>query len=132
MIAGLLALFVIYVVLFRPEFIRLKNSLFIILMILLVTGCASFIMNYAPNMINIVPFTLIAIIIRIFFDSRTALFVHNIVVLIVSLFVPSPFVFLMLHIPAGMIAVSTLKQLTHRAQLVQSAIFIFITYAFIY
>ena len=31
-----------------------------------------------------------------------------------------------------MIAVSTLKQLTHRAQLVQSAIFIFITYAFIY
>ena len=132
MIAGLLALFVIYVVLFRPEFIRLKNSLFIILMILLVTGCASFIMNYAPNMINIVPFTLIAIIIRIFFDSRTALFVHNIVVLIVSLFVPSPFVFLMLHIPAGMIAVSTLKQLTHRAQLVQSAIFIFITYAFSY
>ncbi|MBF0976533.1 MAG: HDIG domain-containing protein [Bacteroidetes bacterium] len=132
MIAALLSLFVVYVVLFRPEFIRLKNAAFIILMILIVIGAASLIMNYEPDMIDLVPFTLMAIIIRIFFDGRTALFVHNIVVLIVALFVPSPFIFIMLHIPAGMIAVSTLKQLTHRAQLVRSALSIFITYALIY
>ncbi|MDO4726816.1 MAG: HDIG domain-containing protein [Porphyromonadaceae bacterium] len=132
MIAILLALFVIYVVLFRPEFIRIKNAVFIVVMILIVVCGASLIMGYNSDIINVVPFALMAIIIRIFFDSRTALFIHNIVVLIVSLFVPSPFLFLMLHIPAGMIAVSTLKQLTHRGQLVQSAIFIFITYAFIY
>ncbi len=132
MIAVLLSLFVIYIVLFRPEFIRMKNAVFIIVMILIVVGGASLIMSYNSDIISVVPFALMAIIIRIFFDSRTALFIHNIVVLMVSLFVPSPFLFLMLHIPAGMIAVSTLKQLTHRGQLVQSAIFIFITYAFIY
>ncbi|MDR3327148.1 MAG: HDIG domain-containing protein [Prevotellaceae bacterium] len=132
MIATLLFLFVLYLMLFRPEFISVKNMFFIIVMILIIIGSASLIMNYMPLLVNIVPFALMAIIIRIFFDSRTALFIHNITVMIVSLFVPMPFMFLLLHISAGMVAISSLKQLTHRAQLVAGAIFIFLIYTIVY
>jgi len=132
LIAGLLFLFSLYIFLFRPEFVSIKNVLFFILMINLIIGSASFIINYSVHYINIVPFALIAIIVRIFFDSRTALFMHIITVLIVSLFVQSPYLFVLLHIPAGMVAVSSLKQLTYRSQLVMGAIFIFINYSLVF
>ena len=131
-VAGLLSLFFIYIILFRQKFIRLKNALFVVLMNLLIAGAASLIIHFDPNFINIVPFTLLAVIIRIFFDSRTALFIHNILVLVIAIFVPYPFIFVLLHITAGMMAVSTLKQLTHRGQLVQSAVLVFFTYSVVY
>jgi len=131
LIAGLLFLFSLYIYLFRPEFISIKNVLFFILMIILIVGSASLTVKYSIN-VNIVPFALLAFIIRIFFDSRTALFAHIITILIVSLFVPSPYLFLLLHISAGMVAVSSLKQLTHRSQLLKGAVFIFINYSLAY
>ncbi|MDR0830726.1 MAG: HDIG domain-containing protein [Prevotellaceae bacterium] len=130
-IAGLLFLFALYIILFRPEFISYKNTIFFIMMIVIIVGCAAATIKFAFD-INIVPFALLAIIIRIFFDSRTALFVHIITVLIVSLYASTPYLFVLLHIPAGMVAVSSLKQLTRRSQLVQGAIFIFITYSLLY
>jgi len=132
LIAGFLFLFLLYIYLFRPEFISLKNVLFFILMINLIIGSASLITKYSVEYVNIVPFALIAIVVRIFFDSRTALFMHIITVLTVSLFVQSSYLFVLLHIPAGMVAVSSLKQLTHRSQLVMGAIFIFINYSLVY
>jgi len=132
LITGLLFLFALYIYLFRPEFISVKNVLFFILMINLIVGSASLILNYSVQYVNIVPFALLAIIVRIFFDSRTALFVHIITVLIVSLFVETSYLFVLLHIPAGMVAIYSLKELTHRSQLVKGAIFIFINYSLIY
>ncbi len=131
-ILALLGLFALYLSLFREQFIRLKNALFLTIMALIIIGSAAIMAKYNDDMINIVPFSLIAIIIRIFFDGRTAITIHNIVVLIVAIFIPTPFMFVLLHITAGMIAVSTLKQLSHRKQLIQSAILIFITYAILY
>jgi len=80
----------------------------------------------------IIPFALLPIIIRVFFDSRTALFAHIITVLIVSLMVDNPYQFLLIQIVAGMVAVSGLKEMTQRSQLAQSALIIFITYSLTY
>jgi putative nucleotidyltransferase with HDIG domain len=131
-IAALLFLFALYLYTFRADFITYKNAIFFIVMIIMIVGAAAATVKFAFQTVDIVPFALLAIIIRIFFDSRTALFAHIITVLIVSLFVPTPYLFLLLHIPAGMVAVSSLKQLTRRSQLVHCALFIFLTYAFIY
>jgi putative nucleotidyltransferase with HDIG domain len=132
LIAGLLFIFSLYIYLFRPECISIKNALFFILMLVMIIGSASLMLKYSKQSINIVPFALLAIIVRIFFDSRTALFVHIVTVLMVSLFVQSSYLFVLLHITAGMAAVSSLKQLTRRSQLVKSALLIFLTYSFVY
>ena len=76
----------------------------------------------------ILPYALLPIIVRVFFDSRTALFAHIITTLIISLIVDNAFQFIMLQIAVGMTAVSSLKDMTQRSQLAQTALIIVITY----
>jgi putative nucleotidyltransferase with HDIG domain len=128
-VAGLLALLVIYIVLFRPRiFEDIRNLLMLALNILLIVLITSLIMRYTNINYYIVPFALLPIVIRVFFDSRTALFTHIIAMMIISFTVDDSFQFLLLQIAAGMTAVSSLKDMTQRSQLVQSAMLIFLTY----
>jgi putative nucleotidyltransferase with HDIG domain len=79
-----------------------------------------------------IPYALLPIIIRVFFDSRTALFAHIITMLIISLMVDNPFQFIMLQISIGMVAVSSLKDMTQRSQLAQTSLYIFLSYTFLF
>ena len=129
----LILLLTLYLNLFRPQIYKSTNNLvFISLLILLIAGIASFVIRGSNLSVLIVPFAILPIIIRVFYDSRTALFVHVITVLIVSFMVPNPFLFIILQIAAGMAAVSGLKDLTQRSQLTQTAFYIFLTYSVIY
>lgn len=129
-VIGLILLLAFYLHLFRPNiFDSLNNLLFISMMIILMVLLASIAQKFVVSGIYLVPFTLIPIIIRVFFDSRTALFVHIITVLIVAIMVENPFIFIILQIMAGMTAVSSLKDLTARSQLTQTAFYIFLTYS---
>lgn len=129
-VVGLILLLAFYLHLFRPNiFDSLNNLLFISLMIVSMVLLASIAQKFVVMGIYLVPFTLIPIIIRVFFDSRTALFVHIITVLIVAIMVENPFMFIILQIMAGMTAVSSLKDLTARSQLTQTAFYIFLTYS---
>lgn len=125
----LILLLTLYLYLFRPQiFNGINNLVFISLLILLIAGISSFVIRYSSLSIFIVPFTIVPIIIRVFYDSRTALFVHLITVFIVSFMVSNPFLFIILQVAAGMAAVSGLKDLTQRSQLTQTALYIFLTY----
>lgn len=127
---GLILLLTLYLYLFRPTiFADTRNLVFIAILILLIVTAASVVLRNGSWRIFIVPFTLLPVIIRVFFDSRTALFTHIITVLIVSLMVDNPFIFIVLQIVAGMTAVSGLKDLTARSQLTQTALLIFVCYA---
>ena len=132
-VIGLILLLTLYLYLFRQNlFENLNNLLFIALMILFVIGLASIVLRFTNLGIYIVPFTMLPIIIRVFFDSRTALFAHFITMLIISFMVDNPFTFIVLQIIAGMTAVSGLKDLTARSQLTQTAFYIFISYSVMY
>ncbi|MDD2285969.1 MAG: HDIG domain-containing protein [Paludibacter sp.] len=132
-ITGLIVLFFLYLHLFRPRiFNNLNNLLFINLMILIMIALASVVIQFTSVSYYIIPFALLPIIIRVFFDSRTALFAHIIMIAIVSLMVDNPFQFLLIQIAIGMTAVSSLKDMTQRSQLAQTALIILIAYILIY
>lgn len=132
-IAILITLFFLYIYLFRPRiFDKFGNLLFISLVMLLIVGITAFVIRYTTLSIYILPFALIPIIIRVFFDSRTALFAHIITMLIISLMAENSFQFILLQIAVGMAAVSSLKDMTQRSQLAQTALYIFGTYVLIY
>ncbi|MHB9055233.1 MAG: HD family phosphohydrolase [Paludibacteraceae bacterium] len=132
-VLGLILLLTLYLFLFRSNiFESLNNLLFIALMILFTVGLTSIILNFTSMGVYVVPFTMLPIIIRVFFDSRTALFTHIIAILIISFMVDNPFVFIVLQIMAGMTAVSGLKDLTARSQLTQTAFYIFLCYTITY
>jgi hypothetical protein len=133
LVAGLILLFFLYLYLFRPRlFYSLNNLLFLSLLILILVGITSITIKYTSVSYFVIPFALLPIIIRVFFDSRTALFAHVITTLIISLMVDNAFQFILLQITAGMTAVSSLKDMTQRSQLAQSALFIFLSYSAMY
>ncbi|NCB68469.1 MAG: HDIG domain-containing protein [Bacteroidia bacterium] len=132
-ITALVALFFLYLNLFRPRiFDSFGNLLFISLLILIITGLASVTVRYTAWNYFMIPFALLPIIIRVFFDSRTALFAHIITVLIISFMVDNSFRFVVLQIAVGMAAVSSLKDMTQRSQLAQTALYIFLSYVGLY
>lgn len=132
-ITGLILLFFLYLFLFRPRlFENFGNLLFISLLILMMVGLTSVTIKYTSLSYFMVPFALLPIIIRVFFDSRTALFAHIITMLIISFMVDNSFQFILLQITIGMAAVSSLKDMTQRSQLAQTALYIFVCYVLVF
>lgn len=128
-ISGLILLFFLYMYLFRPRIYEDNNNLlFISLLIVIMISLVSLITEYSTVNYFVLPYALLPIIVRVFFDSRTALFAHIITTLIISLIVDNAFQFIMLQIAVGMTAVSSLKDMTQRSQLAQTAFIILVTY----
>jgi len=133
MILGLITLLFLYVYLFRPRiYDSTSNIIFILLLMLLVVSLTSFTIRYTTLSYYMVPFALLPIIVRVFFDARTALFAHIITILIISFMVDNAFQFILLQITIGMVAVSSLKDMSQRSQLAQSALYIFLSYVLMY
>lgn len=130
LIVCLMAFFYVYLRLFRKQFYNSKRII-TLLLLMIVAFCSgtSLIITYAsPALIYIIPFAILPIIVSTFFDTRTALYANYITIFIASIVVPSPFEFVLLQATAGMVTISTLRDLSQRSQLVRTAIIIFFTY----
>ncbi|WP_354331466.1 HDIG domain-containing metalloprotein [Pedobacter sp. CG_S7] len=75
-----------------------------------------------------IPYCIVPIIIRILFDTRLALYLHLLVILIAGFFVPNSFEFVYYQITAGMVAIYSIRNLVKREQLLLSALFILTSY----
>ncbi|WP_410478469.1 HD family phosphohydrolase [Pedobacter frigoris] len=75
-----------------------------------------------------IPFCIVPIIIRILFDTRLALYLHLLVILIAGFFVPNSFEFVFYQITSGMVAIYSIRNLIKREQLLLSALFILSAY----
>jgi len=75
-----------------------------------------------------IPFCIVPIIIRILFDTRLALYLHLLVILIAGFFVPNSFEFVFYQTSAGMVAIYSIRNLVKREQLLLSALFILTAY----
>lgn len=132
-ITGLLLLFFLYLYLFRPRIFEDNNHLlFIGILILMMMGVVSVVVQFTTAHYFMLPYALLPIIVRVFYDSRTALFAHIITTLILSLMVDNAFQFILIQVVIGMTAVSSLKDMTQRSQLAQTALLIFVAYALTY
>lgn len=133
MVSLYLALFLLYLFVFRPRYFdSLSTVLFFCILSTIVIVLSCVLLQYSSFSIYLIPFAWVPIITRVFYDARTALFLHIVTVLIVSLIVPAPMEFFFLQIAAGMVAVSSLSDMTRRSQLAQTAGWILLTYAVAY
>ena len=129
LILVLIVLFFVYFVLFRPKVLEsIRATEFMILMMLGMLGLLALVTQYLELNEYIVPFAMLPLVVRVFFDSRTALYVHIIAVLLAGQMVLDTTEFVFLQILVGMVAVSSLKDMNSRAQLVKSALLIFLVY----
>jgi len=129
LVAITIAMLMIFLYLFRKD-IYADNRL--VSLILLVITAMLFTLSMAiklqiPNLYYI-PYCIVPIIIRILFDTRLALNIHMLVVLIAGFFVPNSFEFAYFEITAGMVSIYSIKNLVRREQFLISAVIITFTY----
>lgn len=133
LVFGILFCFWLYLWSFRLRILHnRRNTLFLILCVFVCCIMTELCVTYSFFNVYIIPFAIVPIVVRTFFDSRTALFTHLIIVLICSLMVPFPHEFLLLQIIAGMVVTFSLRDLYERSQLIRCAFFIFMSYALCY
>ena len=127
-----LCLFVIYLYVFRIAYLRATSTVcFFCLQMFIVIALACLALRFNLS-VYLIPFAWVPILTRVFFDSRTALFLHFTTILITSIVVPAPVEFFFIQIVVGMVAVSSLSDMTRRAQLVQTAAWIFVAQSVAY
>jgi len=132
-ISSLIVLMFLYLLFYRRElFDHKRNMTFIIMMIVLMVFMAGFATKVKSLNIYMVPMAILPILVRIFFDSRTAIFSLMVTTLIIGYFAPNSYEYIILQMIAGIIAVFTLNKLHKRSHLVLSAMAVFIAYSVVY
>jgi putative nucleotidyltransferase with HDIG domain len=118
---------------FRKEVLDSNvNVAFILLTMVLMILIASTTLKLNVLSIYLVPLTILPIILRTFFDSRLALFVHIITVLLIGFFVPNGFEFVFLNVIAGMVAIISLTNVYRRSKFLVTSIYVILAYSILY
>lgn len=124
-----ITLLMIFLYLFRKDIYddnRLVSLILLVVTAMLATLSLA-IKLQLPNLYYI-PYCIVPIIVRILFDTRLALNIHLLVVLIAGFFVPNSFEFAFYEITAGMVSIYSIKNLIRREQFLISALIITLAY----
>ena len=118
---------------FRPDILRSLSSLtFLLMLFLIVATLSSFILRYDFLSIYVLPLAIVPIMVLTFFDSRLALFVHILTVLVIGFWTPNGFEFVYLNIITGIVAIYSLTNSYRRGILALTAVIVFVTYSMVY
>jgi len=128
-----LSILLVFLYLFRKD-IYYNNRLLSIIMIVIIgmLGALSWAIKIKIPNLYYIPFCSVPIIIRILFDSRVALNIHLLMVLLAALFVPNSYEFVFLQFMAGIVAIYSIKTLVKREQFFISSAIILATYLIAY
>jgi len=129
MVAIVLMMLYMFMVKYRTDLAQNNWQLTFLLMLILGMIVTSSLVQRIPNVnLYLVPFCLLPVIVRSFFDSRLALFAHIVGLIIVGFEAPNGFEFMFLQLIAGIIAIFSLLSLQNRSQLFVSMLIVFVTY----
>jgi putative nucleotidyltransferase with HDIG domain len=129
LVSTILTLLMSFLFLFRKDIFADNRQISLILIVF--TGMLVFLsiaIKLKLPSLYYVPYCIVPIIIRILFDTRLAMNIHLLVVLIASFFLPNSFEFAFLQITAGMVAIYSIKNLVRREQFLLSALMILLNY----
>jgi len=116
--------------LFRREILAHDSRLLFILLLVVLTVCMSYIPASIENIsLLALPFCILPVIIRAFFDTRLALFTHLLVIIMISINMPGDrFAFLVIQVLTGITTIFSIANLRNRSQLFISVIAILFAY----
>lgn len=118
---------------FRKEIFSDNTKItFLLFLIILLVLMAHLPLNFKSLNIYILPFCILPVIIRAFYDTRVALFVHLVTILLVSFMAPNRFEFAFIQLLGGMVAIFSIVNMRKRSQIFVSAALIFLTYSIAY
>jgi cyclic-di-AMP phosphodiesterase PgpH len=109
-----------------------KRTFLILLVIFTMVLIASMVVRFEVSYFYLVPVCLVPVIIRVFYDTRLALFVHLITIFTTGFIAPNSFQFVFIQLIAGVVAIMSIVRLERRSQFFYTAFWVFCTYVAIY
>ena len=126
LILGIMMLFLAF---FRKAIFSQNSQVtFIFLIINLIILVTSIVAKYNVRFVYAVPFCLVPILIRVFFDSRTSLFNFLNIILLCAFFSPDKFEFVFVQLIAGIGTIFSVADMGKRSKLFISALLTFVFY----
>jgi putative nucleotidyltransferase with HDIG domain len=129
------AFFVLYLFLlhFRREVLNSAiKTFFIVMLVVIMAIIAKWTINNETISLYVVPFVIVPIILKTFYDARIALFVHIVSILLVGFQAANGFEFVFMNFIAGVVSIFTLRNNYRRGILFVSAVLTFLSYSLVY
>ena len=124
-VAILMICFTLYLSLYRKDyFTKPRNITMLYAMIVFFTLLTALFMRNTFIHVYLLPYAMVPIFIRVFLDSRTAFITHITMVLICAIMLQHPFEFVVVETVAGLVAITSLRELSQRSQLFKTAIIV--------
>jgi len=118
---------------FRGNVLKdISQITFILVNVLLIVIMARAVIYLGPEYIYLAPFPILPIILRSFFDTRLALFVHIVAMLMIGFLIPNSFEFVFLQFVVGIFSIILVTGFYKRSQLFLTAAKITGVYAISY
>ncbi len=129
LIVILLFLIFIFLYLYRKDILdHIRRLTFLFFLIVLMVFISLFTNSRETIHIYLVPMAMLPIFIRTFYDSRTAIFILIITTLLVGLYAPNPFEYILIQVIGGVVAVFSLARMHRRVHLVMASFWVLISY----
>lgn len=129
----LVMMFTSYLTLFRKDYFEKPRSLTMLYtMITLFPILVSMMMKHNFFSVYIIPFSMAAIFVRVFMDSRTAFITHVTMILICAAAVKYQYEFIIVQLASGLVAIYSLRELSKRSQIFITAILVTISSCIVY
>ena len=116
----------------KKVFSELKNIVLLLTLMLLVIIPSYILVKFAPGLIYMMPVCLLAIMVGSFFNLRLAFSTQVFAVMLISLVVPNPFMFIFMQLVATVLTVFSMSNMRAHHRFIQSALFVFVGYLLVY
>jgi putative nucleotidyltransferase with HDIG domain len=128
-----IGMLILFLAIFRKEVYSDNRKIIIpLLLILLTVGIYALSMSSSLFSPYLIPFCIVPMIIKAFFDTRMAMFVHLTVMLIIGFISPNGFEFIFIQIIAGIVTTFSIVSLRKRSQLFITSSAILLAYIISY
>jgi putative nucleotidyltransferase with HDIG domain len=122
----------VFLAFFRKQIFGQNKQVSFLFLLMLGSVFSTFIFYKYGLMIMALPFALVPILVRVFFDGRTALFTHLMILLHCSLFMPDRLEFILLQLLPGIGTLFVVAEMRRRQQILNAAALVFVFYVFIF
>jgi putative nucleotidyltransferase with HDIG domain len=132
-ILAMLGLIFAFIYIYRRDILVQQRKLAFLMLFLVGMVSVSYFINSFPSLhIYLVPLAIFPIIVRTFYDSRTAIFMLFVITLIIGFYAPNNYEYILVQFSAGVVAVFSLNKMHRRVHIVKAMLLVMFTYWFVY
>lgn len=122
-----------YLYIYKPNILNNYRLLsFLLLWIVFVVFIALAVNSYENLHIYMVPLAILPVVVRTFYDPRTAIFSLIVTSLLIGFYAPNNYEFVLLEVIAGMVAVFSLNKMHRRGHVIIASLLVALTYGLVF